>query len=737
MTDNWDAKLNTWVLGWDYWQTFHDPVNLFHANIFYPARYSLAFSENLYGIALLGFPLFAAGASPITVYNVLLLLGMWLSAVSAWALARYVTDDAVASVVAGIVYAFVPWRIAQISHFQFQWSAFLALLLLFLLRYLDADDRRDVFLFGLFFAWNGLSNVHYALFAGLLVLSVVVHECVTRGLRAAGARGMRCVLAVAAASVVLLPFYLPYRRAAALYGIERSAEEVGFYSAGLLDFSRVGSQNKLYGPLSKKWHESGEALFPGFTALLLAGAAFAGKGAGSTVAWNLPAKRRALARILDAILFGGVVLWALALVVPRFVLGPLKLRDPGRILVFLTLLLFVRLAVSFPRRARFANLGQFLEAFGRGKRCVLYLGVAILGMLVALGANTPYYRFLHQSAGPLFRSIRVPARGIVLFHVALAVLAALGLARIRLLTRRATARRAWTAAAVLLMVLEYRAFPVIVFWMDGSPAPTYRWLKDVRGAGAVIEWPFGLDYDVEYVFRSTAHFRSLVNGYSGFFPKHYDELNALFEQRPIPDRIWRNIDRLGASVLIYHPHFVEGAKQVEYARALRRAIANKSVSPLIVFPHQGSQDYIFRITSGPGPEVAVSQKDRRRAEEALEHYFRFAEAQINPPFGFVDFPKQGDPVAAGSWGFGWALASSGIAQIRLSTEEGSVGDVAIGAPFPGVREAYPKYPEADQAGFGFVVPKLRPGTHVLYLTVVAKDGAESVLERWIRIRSAR
>ena len=36
-----------------------------------------------------------------------------------------------ASLVAGVVYAFVPWRLAQLPHVQFQWAAFLALLLLF------------------------------------------------------------------------------------------------------------------------------------------------------------------------------------------------------------------------------------------------------------------------------------------------------------------------------------------------------------------------------------------------------------------------------------------------------------------------------------------------------------------------------------------------------------------------------------------------------------------------------
>ena len=59
VADPGDPYLVAWILWWDYHQTFTDPLNLFHANLFYPLRYTLAFSEHSYGIALLFFPLFA------------------------------------------------------------------------------------------------------------------------------------------------------------------------------------------------------------------------------------------------------------------------------------------------------------------------------------------------------------------------------------------------------------------------------------------------------------------------------------------------------------------------------------------------------------------------------------------------------------------------------------------------------------------------------------------------------
>ncbi|HKC24505.1 MAG TPA: hypothetical protein VKF32_07165, partial [Thermoanaerobaculia bacterium] len=45
VSDPGDPYLNSWIMYWDFHQTFHDPLRLFDGNVFYPYRYSLAFSE--------------------------------------------------------------------------------------------------------------------------------------------------------------------------------------------------------------------------------------------------------------------------------------------------------------------------------------------------------------------------------------------------------------------------------------------------------------------------------------------------------------------------------------------------------------------------------------------------------------------------------------------------------------------------------------------------------------------
>src|SRR6187549_3428009 len=78
--DNADTQLNEWILAWVQHQLPRDPVHLFDANIFYPAKDSLAFSEPLIVPAVMGAPLAWAGGSPVLVYNIVLILGFALTA---------------------------------------------------------------------------------------------------------------------------------------------------------------------------------------------------------------------------------------------------------------------------------------------------------------------------------------------------------------------------------------------------------------------------------------------------------------------------------------------------------------------------------------------------------------------------------------------------------------------------------------------------------------------------------
>src|SRR5262249_52927237 len=82
------------------------------------------------------------------------------------------------------------------------------------------------------------------------------------------------------------------------------------------------------------------------------------------------------------------------------------------------------------------------------------------------------------------------------------------------------------------------------------------------------------------------------------------------------------------------------------------------------------------------------------------------QARARPPFGLIDTPKENEAIASGAEGKGWALDDSGIAKVEVGLDEGERRPAKIGQPFPGVKEAYPTYPDSDKAGFTFTMPSV-------------------------------
>jgi hypothetical protein len=743
LADLWDAKLSAWIFHWDYAQTVRDPLNLFQAPLLHPARYVLAFSENMYGAAVFGFPLLAGGASLITNYNVLLLLGMFLSALSAWALARYVTGDPLASLAAGVVYAFLPYKLAQLPHVHMEWGAFLCLVFLFLLRYLDEGRRRDAVLLAVAFAWNAYAVIQYAFFTGFLVVTVLVLEAIQS--EAARRRLPAALLAMAIGGFAFLPFAIPYVKASKLYGMRRTVGEMTYFSAKPSYFLSAGDRNRFWGPVTQKFRGHEGDFFPGIVAIGLAGVAVLQSRRRETRAPEsrvaLSAWRLRVARVCDGLIPLLAVVWVAARLKPGLRLGPVSVGDAGRVLVFLTLVVLLRLAFAFPKRLRDASLRDaslvdaslvdWLRRPPLDRRVLLLVAVGAVGVLVCLGGHTPYYRFLFTTFGSLFRAIRVAARGVVLFQVALAVLAAWGLSvvtRGRALRSRILA----TAAVLLLMTVEYRAFPLKLDRYDSGAVAVYEWLRgtELGDEGAVVELPLGFPYDCEHTFRQAEHGHPLVNGHSSFAPRAYEELYALTHQRPIPNVVWEKLERLGGRILILHTDVRNQTARelIDTLRFVRRGIQDGRIEPVASFPHAGATDVVLRPA---GMTAALPPLPPGSAERALDA-LRVADAAIAPPFARIDFPA---PVAVGEWRGGWALDDSGIAEIRIASELGPAGSALLHMHHPGMAAAFPDYEEAagDRAGFGFAVPALPPGPHTLTLTIVANDGGTTVLTRPIVI----
>jgi hypothetical protein len=149
--------------------------------------------------------------------------------------------------------------------------------------------------------------------------------------------------------------------------------------------------------------------------------------------------------------------------------------------------------------------------------------------------------------------VRGAARFGFLALVAVAVLAGFGLARLR---ERWHNRRWWPAAAVGLVVvanLEALRAPIVYRPFDGIPG-VYRLIGEHPRA-VVAEFPFysplAVFRNAPYVLNSTAHWRPLVNGYSGFMPESYVRHAEVLQG--FPDGASRELLRsLGVTDVVLH-----------------------------------------------------------------------------------------------------------------------------------------------------------------------------------------
>lgn len=88
------------------------------ANIFHPAPYALAYSEHLFTEVVMALPVWLATHNVILAYNAVFLASMALSGLGMFLLVRQLTGSAIASFLAGLAFAFLPYRLSQIPHIQ-------------------------------------------------------------------------------------------------------------------------------------------------------------------------------------------------------------------------------------------------------------------------------------------------------------------------------------------------------------------------------------------------------------------------------------------------------------------------------------------------------------------------------------------------------------------------------------------------------------------------------------------
>lgn len=265
--DNHDAELNTWIVAWASHILPRAPLSLFEAPIFYPEHHSLAFSEHMIVPDVLGAPLLWMGASPVLVYNLLIMAGLTLSGWAMYLLMVQWTGSVAAGVIAGLVYAFNAHVLTRFVHLQAQHVEFFPLMLYALDRVLARRTLRDAVLLAAAFVLQSLCSNYLLVFMtySLLIAVAVRWKEFKPALPMLATAGVISV-------ILLAPFLWPYYEVDQAQGLARGVDVVARYNAGWRDYLVTGGRLH-FAWWSHRFYESRTALFPGVTALLLCGVA--------------------------------------------------------------------------------------------------------------------------------------------------------------------------------------------------------------------------------------------------------------------------------------------------------------------------------------------------------------------------------------------------------------------------------------------------------------------------------
>lgn len=211
--DAQDVLFETWAVAWGGHALAHSPLDFFDANVFWPLKGTLAFSDSLAGYAPAG--LLGHGAHAATLrYGLLFLFAYALAFAGAYLLARELCASPFGATIGGAAFAYAPFRLAHQSHLNVLSSGGIPLALFLLIR--GYRSRRpglvlagwSVALWQISLGWN--LGLPFAYLLALLSVGAVAvwlrrgRRALPRSLRYATAAGV--VVCVGGSLLLALPY---------------------------------------------------------------------------------------------------------------------------------------------------------------------------------------------------------------------------------------------------------------------------------------------------------------------------------------------------------------------------------------------------------------------------------------------------------------------------------------------------------------------------------------------------
>ena len=265
-----DARFAVWNVAWVAHILTTSPRDLYDANMFFPHRDALAYSEANIGAGALGIPGWLATGNALAAHNTVLLFAFTSSVVFTWLLARRLTGDPGAAATAAVIYAFCPYVFTHTAHIQLLMIGGIPLCLLALHRLVERPSPVRGVALGLALAIQALCCAYYGISAGLTVGYATLFFAASRRLWKVGGFWMAIALGALVSVAVVAPFFVPYLSVQEM-GFSRSLNDAQQWSAYWRSYLASGAHAHAWLlPIIKDWNQA--ALFPGFLAIALGAA---------------------------------------------------------------------------------------------------------------------------------------------------------------------------------------------------------------------------------------------------------------------------------------------------------------------------------------------------------------------------------------------------------------------------------------------------------------------------------
>ena len=542
VTGHGDELVIAWIHNWVIHALTTDPLSMFGANTYYPYTNVLAYSDLFFTSSILAMLPLALIGEPIAAFNFTLLSSLVLTGFSLFLLSYYLTKDYAASALSGLLFIFSPAVLDKKIHVQVLALQWIPLSILCFLLFTKTKKLRYLIGSMIFFLLQTYNSFLPGYFLVAFFSIYVVYVWIVKRKTLMQLISKKSITVVTVTFFLLLPIVIPYYRVSQEFNAVRDIRDAIHFALQPEDLYFPNEHTRLQGPLlalSAPEENSGGFFKPGYI---------------------------------------GLVFSILAVVAIVYSFKKFQKKNTAFNVLIIT------------------GLTGLLLSLGPA----LHLGRATVHHPSPI--PLPYALFYYILPG--FQGFRNSARWEMLFIVCMAI--AISIVLVSLLKRFDQTKRVCIYALLIVgVVIEYNfpmrfipvpqrsEFPEVYHWLSTTPSdssviilPAYNW-----------DSPFSGD-EIMRQYYLIAHFRRIVNGYSGFSPPPWQDLLATLQQDFPDDATLKHLHDLGVDYIVIDEEGYDKSFANHWVKADGESvIAYLSAHQSIEFDQQLGGHTVFRFTS--------------------------------------------------------------------------------------------------------------------------------------------